>query len=73
MKEENPGWKKAEPMERFYIKYGPNNNLTTHGDILPNQVEKEVDALESAVCVTNKANHNINTSQKELLWWHFRL
>ena len=37
----------------FYIKYDPKNNLPTHEDILPNQIEKEVKALTSGVCVTN--------------------
>ena len=39
-KEDKPGWKKAEPVKRVYIKYDPKNNLPTHEDILPNQREK---------------------------------
>ena len=27
LKEDNQGWHKAEPVERFYIKYDPKNNL----------------------------------------------
>ena len=42
LKEEKPGWQKAEPVEEFYIKYYPNNNLPTHEAILPNQRYKEV-------------------------------
>ena len=30
LKENKPGWKKAEPVERFYVKYDPKNNLPTH-------------------------------------------
>ena len=40
---------------------------------LPNQREKDIKALASSVCVTNKANQNLTPSQKELLRWHFRL
>ena len=53
LKEENPGWQKAEPIEIFYVKYDPKNNLPTHEDTLPNQREKEAKALTNAVCVTN--------------------
>ena len=56
-----------EPVERVYIKYDPKNNLTTHKATLPNQRDKEVKALTSAVCVTNEANQNLTPSQKELL------
>ena len=73
MKEDKPGWRKAEPVERVYVKYDPNNNLPTHKSNLPNQREKEFKALTSAVCVTNKANQNLTPSQKELLRWHFKL
>ena len=37
MKEDKPGWQKAEPVERVYIKYDPNNNLPTLKDTLPNK------------------------------------
>ena len=55
-KEENPGLQEAEPVERFYVKYYPKNNLPTHEATLPNQREKEAKALANSVCVTNKAN-----------------
>ena len=29
LKEDKPGWQKAEPVERFYVKYDPKNNLPT--------------------------------------------
>ena len=29
LKQDKPGWQKAEPVERVYIKYYPNNNLPT--------------------------------------------
>ena len=73
MKEEKPGWQKAEPVERVYVKYDPKNNLPTHKDIIPNQRDKEVKELTSPVCVTNKANQNLTPSQKEILQWNFRL
>ena len=73
MKEDKPGWQKAEPVERVYVKYDPKNNLTTHKATLTNQIEKEVKALKSAVCVTNEKNQNLTPSQKELLLWNFRL
>ena len=38
LEEDKPGWQKTEPMERFYIKYDPKNNLPTHEYILPNQI-----------------------------------
>ena len=60
-------------MEKFYIKYDPNNNLPTPEDIIPNQIEKEFKALESAVCVTNEDNHNLTPSNNEILRWQFRL
>ena len=53
MKEDKPGWQKAEPVDRFYIKYDPKNNPPNHGDIIPNQREKESKALTNDVCVTN--------------------
>ena len=53
MKEDKIGWQKAEHVERVYVKYDPNINLPTHEATLPNQREKEVKALASAVCVTN--------------------
>ena len=73
MKEDNPGWKKAEPAEKVYIKYDPKNNLTNYEAIIPKKIEKEVKALESSVYVTNEANHNLTPYHKELLRWHFRL
>ena len=30
MKEDNPGWQKAEPVERVYVKYKPKKNLPTN-------------------------------------------
>ena len=73
MKEDKPGWQKAEPVERVYVKYEPKNNLPTHESTLPNQRNKEDKALTNTVCVTNEANQNLTPSQKELLQWHFRL
>ena len=64
MKEEKLDLQKAKPVE---FKYDRKNNLPTHETILPNQRDKEVKALTSAVCVTNEANHNLTPSQKELL------
>ena len=64
MKEYKPGWQKAEPVERVYVKYDPNNNLPTHEYTLPNQREKEAKALKNSVCVTNKANQNLTPSKK---------
>ena len=37
LKEDKPGWQKAEPVERVYVNYDPNNNLPTHEATLPNQ------------------------------------
>ena len=37
LKEDKPGWKKAEPVEKFYVNYDPQNNLTAHKATLPNQ------------------------------------
>ena len=51
----------------------PRKNLPTRKSILPNHIDKEVNELESAVCVTNEANQNLTPSQKELLRCHFRL
>ena len=72
-KEDKPGWQKAKPVERIYVKYDPNTNLPTHKYILPNQIEKEVNALTSSIRVTNEANQNLTPSQKELLQCHCRL
>ena len=72
-KEDKPGWQKAEPVERVYVKYDPNNNLPTHETTPPNKIDKEVKALTSSVCVTNEANQNLTPSHKELFRWHFRL
>ena len=54
-------------MERVCIEYGPNKTLPTHKAIITNQREKYVKALASAVYATNKANQNLNPSQKEIL------
>ena len=53
LKEDKPGWQKAERVERFCVKYDPKNNLPTHKSTLPKKREKEFKALTSAVCVTN--------------------
>ena len=73
LKEDKPGWKKAEPVERVYVKYDPKNNLPTHEATIPTPRKKEVKTLTSDVCVTNEANQNLTRSQTELLRWHFRL
>ena len=67
LKEDKPGWQKAEPVERVYVKYDPKNNLPTHKAISPNQRDKEVNTFTSDVCVTNKANQNLTPSHKYLL------
>ena len=67
LKEDNPGWHKSEPVKKVYVKYYPNNNLPNHEATITNQREKEVKALESDVCVTNKANKKLTPSYKELL------
>ena len=67
MKEENPRCNKAEPVDRFYVKYDTNNNLPNNETTLPNHRDNEFKALASAVCVTNEANQNITPSQKEIL------
>ena len=53
MKEDKSVCQKAEPVERFYVKYESKNNLTTHEYNLPNQIEKDVMALASYVYVNN--------------------
>ena len=73
MKEDKPGFQKAEPIERVYVKYDPKNNLPTYEAIIPKKREKEVKEWAIDVCVTNEANQNLTTSQKDLLLWHFRL
>ena len=67
LKEEKPGWQKAEHVERFYIKYDPENNLTTHEAIIPNHIEKEVNELARSVFVTKQDNQNLTPTKKELL------
>ena len=57
----------TKPVEKFYIKYYPKNNLLTHEAIIPNHIYNEVTALASAICVTNEANQNSITSQKDHL------
>ena len=37
LKEDKPGWKKAKPVERFYVKYDPKNKLPTHEATIPNK------------------------------------
>ena len=61
MKEDKPGWQKAKHVERVSVKYEPKNKLPNHKATLPNQIEKEVQALTSAICVTNEANQNLMT------------
>ena len=69
----------SEPVERFYLKYDPKNNLPTHEDTLPNQntlanqIDNEVKIFASAVYVNNEANQSLTPSYKELIRWHFKL
>ena len=53
LKEDKLGWQKADPVERVYVKYDPNNNLPTHEATLPNQIENEAKTLTNSVFVTN--------------------
>ena len=46
MKEDKPGWQKAEPVDMVYVKYDSKNNLPTHEATLPNKIDKEAKALE---------------------------
>ena len=64
LKEDKPGWQKAKPVGRVYVKYDPKKNLPTHKDTLPTQRDKEVKVLTSDVCVTKKANQNLTPSYK---------
>ena len=72
-KEDNTGQQKAKPVDRVYIKYDPKNNLPTHENILPNQIQKTVKALESFFPVFKRDNQNLTTLKKEILQWHFIL
>ena len=56
LKKDKPGWQKAEPVERVYVRYDRKNNLPNQKSTIPNHREKEVKVLTSAVCVTNEAN-----------------
>ena len=38
LKEDKPGFQKAETVERVYVKYDPKKNLPTHEATLPNQI-----------------------------------
>ena len=67
LKEDKPGWQKAEPVDRVYVKYDPNINLPNHEATLTNKIDKEAKELTSSVCATNEANQNLTPSQKELL------
>ena len=40
LKEDNPGWYKTKPVEKFYANYKPKNSLPTNEATLPNQREK---------------------------------
>ena len=73
LKEDKPGWQKDEPVERVSVKYDPKNNLPTDEANLHNHMEKKAKVLTNSVCVTNEANQNLTSSQKDLLQWHFRL
>ena len=70
---DKPGWQKSKPVERVYVKYDPNKNLPNHEANIHNQIEKDIKALTSDVCVTNEANQNLTNSQKEILLWNFRM
>ena len=37
LKEDKPGWHNSTPIERFYVKYDPKNNLPTHKSTRHNQ------------------------------------
>ena len=38
LKEDETGWNKAKPVERFFVKYDPKNNPPTHEATLPKQI-----------------------------------
>ena len=38
LKKYKPGWQKANPIERIYVKYEPKNNLPNHKATLPNHI-----------------------------------
>ena len=59
LKEDKPGWQKAEPVKKVYIKYDPKNNFPTREATLPNKRDKEFKALESYVSVSNEANQSL--------------
>ena len=67
LKDYKPGWHKAEPLEGLYIKYNPNNILRIHECVLHNHRDKNIMLLSRDVCVTNKADHNLTPSHKDLL------
>ena len=62
LKGDKTGWKKTEPVEGVFIKYGPENRLLSPEYILPNQRYKGFKPLTSAVCFTNEDNYNLTTS-----------
>ena len=71
LREENPGWYKAEPVERVYINYEPKNNLTNNEAILPNQRQKEAKAMERSLCIPDARTlllHRKSYSNGTLYW-----
>ena len=62
-------WQKVERVDRVCINDYPKKNLPTHEAILPKQIGEQVKALARATLtnnffVNNRANQNLNTSQK---------
>ena len=61
MKKYNPVWKKYEPVERVYINYDRNNNLTTHEAIIPNyrKIKRSRQRQVSSVSLTRLTSTSI--------------
>ena len=86
IKPNGPDWINAKPIHVIPVKFDPRSNLPVALARLPednhygefsfcaaSQSQEIESKLNATVCLTEEANANLTSSQKELLRWHYKL
>ena len=86
IKPNGPDWINAKPIHVIPVKFDPRSNLPValarlpednhYGEFsfcAPSQSQESESKLNATVCLTEEANANLTSSQKELLRWHYKL
>ena len=72
-KPDGPNWQRSDPVHVVTVPYDSQTNLPILRVKLPGDRDRSRRCLVGALCVTEQANANLTTAQKELLKLHFRL